>query len=157
MLPPTSIWFFSKNRWPALRLGIQLSIRVLKAGCIGYQNCSKCEPRMMLFHWPLIVSNMQGYKWNQQLPTRHLKWFTMPRKGYKRAPGRSVGMPEAWQPRISIAASQLRRPKSWLLPEMGLRLKGLEIWCACIKNCTILVIGATLTCQSSCQDLQGWG
>ena len=33
-------------------------VEVLKARCNGYQNCSKCEPRMMLFHRPLIESNM---------------------------------------------------------------------------------------------------
>ena len=33
-------------------------VEVLKAGCNGYQNCSKCEPRMMLLHRPLIESNM---------------------------------------------------------------------------------------------------
>jgi hypothetical protein len=37
-------------------------VEVLKAGSNGYQNCSKCEPRMVLFHRSLIVSNIQGYK-----------------------------------------------------------------------------------------------
>ena len=35
-------------------------VEVLKVECIGYQNCSKCEPRMMLFHRSLSVINILG-------------------------------------------------------------------------------------------------
>ena len=48
----------------------------------------------MQLHFVRFVQPLLTRVWREQAPSSHHQGESMPRKGYKRAPGRSVGMPQ---------------------------------------------------------------